>query len=448
MAAPRTGRRSRVPRDLEPRRGGQVTWARREGGVRADDGPAHRPARARPRDARLPLRGVRADRARPARPAPRRRARRRSTGCSAAASSSTCSRSSARACAPASRATRSSASSRCTRSSARSSSRTPAAASSRSRPGSSWAPRRRRQDGRGDPATGSPATTATTSSSNWRLRDWLEERRAGPRAARGDAAAPPGDRRRGGVEGARRPRAARSRSSSDRLTAGVARRPGRPCRRTRRGGPLAARPAARLAPARGQGGLVALLRADGHDRRRARRRARAARPARAPRRAEPRQAVDRLHVLVPGAGPPDRPDIDVDDPRTERGRGRRSSRSTTSRRRSRSSAARASPTSPLPRSLVPQDVMPTRSSAQSLLRIGAPRSPSTGLDGRAVPAAGPGPAPPRARRDAGQGRRRRSVGPARRPLEAAIRWIVRAMPAASCRSRGRRAPARPTPARR
>ena len=80
---------------------------------------------ARPDDARLPLRAVRADRAQAADGPLRRRARRRSTGCCAAASSSTCCASSASRSGRRSRATRSSSWSRSTASCARSTCATP-----------------------------------------------------------------------------------------------------------------------------------------------------------------------------------------------------------------------------------------------------------------------------------------------------------------------------------
>ena len=115
----------------------------------------------------------------------------------------------------------------------------PAEASSRSRRGSS---------GRGDgdrsarrSSTGSPATTATTSSSNWRLRDWLEERRLDLRRAGGPAAAP----------GARRRRRAAELGTGDRevrgpVGRGSRRRPGDRERATDpRSGRVAPRPAAR-----------------------------------------------------------------------------------------------------------------------------------------------------------------------------------------------------------
>ena len=66
------GRRDpEVPRDLEPRRARRGDLGRREGRVRADDRPDHRALGAGPLAPRLPLRRVRADGARAARPAAR-----------------------------------------------------------------------------------------------------------------------------------------------------------------------------------------------------------------------------------------------------------------------------------------------------------------------------------------------------------------------------------------
>ncbi len=69
----RRGRRAdaEVPRDLEPRRGGPRHLGLGEGGLRGDRGPDHGPLGTRPGPPRLPLRRVRADRARAARAAPR-----------------------------------------------------------------------------------------------------------------------------------------------------------------------------------------------------------------------------------------------------------------------------------------------------------------------------------------------------------------------------------------
>ncbi len=147
---------------LEPRRRRARHPRRREGRLRAARGLPHRPARRGPDAPRLPLRRVREDRPRRASPSATRPARRRSTGCSAAASSSTCSASSGRGSAPASRATRSSASSPSTASPAKSPSRMRGAASSSSRPGSVAAPPRRDSSATRSCAR-SRATTATTS---------------------------------------------------------------------------------------------------------------------------------------------------------------------------------------------------------------------------------------------------------------------------------------------
>ena len=83
--------------------------------------------------------------------------------------------------------------------------------------------------------------------------------------------------------------------------------------------------------------MVALLRADGHDRRRADRGTRA--PGRARAAAQRAgQEVDRLHVLVPGPGPPDRRGHHDRRPGDGRRRRHRRERSTTWPRPSRSSA--------------------------------------------------------------------------------------------------------------
>ena len=120
--------------------------------------------------------------------------------------------------------------------------------------------------------------------SNWRLRDWLEERRPDLEAREGRTLPRPVI-----DDGA----ASRELTDRERHVAGAdgapdGGRPGGPRRAGEgpgRRGPLAAGAAARLAPARGQVGLVAILRAAADDRRGADRGARASRRARARRRA-------------------------------------------------------------------------------------------------------------------------------------------------------------------
>ncbi len=101
--------------------------------------------------------------------------------------------------------------------------------------------------------------------SNWRLRDWLEERRRDLEAREGPLARPALD-----DGAATKELTDREREIAELSARPHGRRPGRPgSPRATAGGrrTLAPRPAPHLAPARGQVGLVAVLRADGQDRR-------------------------------------------------------------------------------------------------------------------------------------------------------------------------------------
>ena len=270
---------------------GLVTWTARRRAFERLDRPHHRAAGARPGDARLPLRAVRADRAQAADGAATGRARRRSTGCCAGASWSTCSASSGSRSAPS----------------------VESYSIKRMEPFYGLRPRDRPADAgcehrrlrevararREAPArtprrssTGSSATTATTSSATggsatgWRTVGASSRRATGAAPApRARATAP----RPAELTEREREVAALSATAHGRTS----RRPGRPRGATRRQqATLAARPAPRLAPARGQVDVVGVPSADGPDRRRADRRARADRPARAGRLVARSEEVD------------------------------------------------------------------------------------------------------------------------------------------------------------
>ena len=299
-ARPDGGPGPAVPRVLEHRRRGPGHLGRREGGLRAHRRPDRRPARARPGHPRLSLRRVRAHRAGTARaaprhprgggrpPPPRRRARRPVQGGPPGR--------------PGGR-----------RELLDQANRAPVRARARG-----GAEGRREQHRRvRDVARAGLRGAGRGRGPDPRRDRRLQPRRRGeqlapPRLAGGPAARPRGPRGRGAAEarGRRRRRVARARRARPggrRGLRGSSRRASRTTRVDRApaaggGRPLAPRAAADLAPPGGQVGLVALLRAAGHDRRRAARGARAARgPGARVQRAA--QEVDGVHVLVPAPGP-------------------------------------------------------------------------------------------------------------------------------------------------
>ncbi len=267
-----------VPRVLEHRRRRPGHLGGGEGRLRADRRPGDRPARARPDHPRLPLRGLRAHGAGTARPAARHP------------------RGGGRPPAPGRRARR------------------PVQGRPPGRPGrrrelldqAHRAPvrarARGRAEGRGqqhrrvrDLARAGVRGAGGGRRPHPRRHRGLQPRRRGeqlaaPRLARGPPARPRGARGGGAAEarGGRRRRVARARRARPggcrdlgAAHGGRSRGPGGSGAAAGGGRPLAPRAAADLAPARGQVGLVALLRPDGHDRRGAARGAGAARRPRA-----------------------------------------------------------------------------------------------------------------------------------------------------------------------
>ena len=204
---------------------------------------------------------------------------------------------------------------------------------------------------------------------------------------------------------------------------------------------MAPRPAARLAPARGQGVLVALLRAAGMTDEEL---------------VDEREPLGRLELVAASRSDSGRP------PTRSRSRPRTtgSARTADDRRPARRDRRRRPSTSvddvartitikrgadrsrgvALPRSIVPQGVVPSRELAESLLRTGrlGRRARARRCDGAGtVPAAVAGPAPAARRRTPARARaaplRRAGRDGARRRR----RRLVRAMAGGACRSRGR-----------